>query len=218
MAETTLHDGFSDVSDAVVLKAAIRKSALARRNAMPADARVLKDRLIKERLFGLDEFRAAKSVMFFASFRTEPDTMSMMDAAIALGKTVAAPKVEPIERRLVIYEIGSTSDLVAGYMGIPEPRDDFLELTHGAAPPGSYDADIVNRLDLIIMPGAAFDPKGGRVGYGGGYYDRFLAALLKKRPPLAAIAYEQQMFSAVPVLDYDVRVDIIVTDQRVIRI
>lgn len=190
-------------------KAAIRKSALAGRNTMPADVRVLKDRLIKERLFGLEEFRAAKSVMFFASFRTEPDTMSMIDAAAQLGKIVAAPRVEPKERRLVIYEIRSTSDLAAGYMGIPEPREDL------SAEP--YDAERLNRLELIIMPGAAFDAKGGRVGYGGGYYDRFTASL-KKRPPLVAIAYEHQILEAVPMLDYDVRVDIIVTDQRVIRV
>ena len=104
---------------------------------------------------------------------------------------------------LVLYQVASLeTDLRPGTWGIPEPDPAHCGL---AAP-----ADI----DFILVPGVAFDPDGGRLGYGAGYYDRLLAAWVSPLPPLVAAAFELQIVPAVPVLAGDHRVDLVVTESQ----
>jgi len=180
-------------------KVSIRSLALKKRQEIPPHIRGQKSLRIKENLFGLREFKDAKVVLFFASFRDEVETLGMIKEALDTGKRVYLPKVEGDS--LGIYEIERVSDLKAGYMGIPEPEADI-----------DKKRDIA-QVDVIIVPGAAFDTEGNRLGYGKGYYDRLLR---ERGAPLIALAFEEQVFERLPREPHDVRMDIVVTEKRVI--
>jgi 5-formyltetrahydrofolate cyclo-ligase len=180
-------------------KASIRKLALKKRQEIPPQIRGQKSLRIKENLFGLREFKDAKIVLFFASFRDEVETIGMIKEALDMGKRVYLPKVEG--NSLGIYEIEGLSDLKAGFMGIPEPEADRDKKRD------------INQVNVIIVPGAAFDTDGNRLGYGKGYYDRLLRG---NAAPLIALAFEEQVFEGLPSEPHDVRMDIVVTEKRII--
>ncbi len=184
-------------------KPSLRKEFLSRRDSIPAVIKQIKDRSITERLFSLPDMQQAKTVFFFASFRSEVDTFGMMQKALAQGVRIVLPKVEG--KDLGLYLVQGLDELKPGYMGIPEPTvlADDRRVT-------------VNDVDAVIVPGAAFDPSGNRVGYGGGYYDRLLAGL-QRAVPIIAPTYEEQIVAAVPADPHDRKVQIIVTDLREIR-
>ena len=185
-------------------KSRIRQDVLRKRDSLDPDIRKAKDSLIKEQLFSLAEFQQAPVLFFFSSFRSEVSTSAQIAEALSLGKRVILPSVDSMNKELRLYEIKQLSELSAGYMGIPEP-----------AVAEERERDI-NDVTLVIMPGAAFDPKGNRLGYGGGYYDRLLSRL-RRRIPLVALAYEEQLVDSLPSGPHDIRVHMIVTDQRVIH-
>ena len=185
-------------------KSRIRQDVLTKRDSLGPDIRKAKDDRIKERLFSLPEFQQAPILFFFASFRSEISTFTQIAEALTLGKRVILPSVDSMNKELRLYEIKGLSELSAGYMGIPEP-----------AVAEDRERDI-NDVTLVIMPGAAFDPKGNRLGYGGGYYDRLLSRL-RRKIPLVALAYEEQLLDSLPSVPHDIRVHMIVTDQRVIH-
>jgi 5-formyltetrahydrofolate cyclo-ligase len=180
------------------LKKEIRKQALAERDNIPPQRRMAMSREIEERLFGLPEFRSAQVVMFFASFRSEVDTETMIRRALRSGKRVILPKVAGNE--LALYEIRDLdADVETGAWGIPEPRPLI--------------AAKLDEIDLMIMPGAAFDKRGNRLGYGAGFYDKLLPAF---KGTTVALAFEAQILSHVPAEPHDAPVKKIVTEKRVI--
>lgn len=187
------------------MKEAIRKKILIERDRIPADIKPMKDSLIKKMLFSLPEFVSARTIIFYASFRSEVETLDMIKESIKMGKKVVLPKVDKKRHMLVLYEIKEMKELIAGYMGIPEPS-----LTEGRLVS-------VDNADLIVIPGAGFDYSGNRLGYGAGYYD-ILLSQRKKKMPIIALSYEEQLVDYIPSEDHDVKVEIIVTDKRLIRI
>lgn len=182
-------------------KAAIRREALDRRDAIPRPVRAVKDSAIKERLFGLEEFMAAERLLLYSAFRTEVATEVMIEESIAMGKKVLLPKVDQEAKALSKHVINGLDELAPGYMGIPEPT--------------SGERLKVEDIHLIVVPGVAFDRNGRRIGYGGGYYDRLLSRIKGQRL-IVALAYEEQVFDELPHEEHDVRMDIIITDRRVI--
>lgn len=186
-------------------KASIRKELFARRDAIPPEVRRAKNRMIRERLSALDEFKNARTIFFFASFRTEVDTIELIKISFSEGKRVVLPKVDKEKHMLVIYEIKSIDELKPEYMGIPEPAvlSDDRKVN-------------INDVDIVIIPGAAFDEAGNRIGYGAGYYDMLLSSLTRNIPIIAP-AYEEQVTDSIPAEPHDIKVSIIVTDSRVIR-
>jgi 5-formyltetrahydrofolate cyclo-ligase len=185
-------------------KSRIRQDVLRKRDSLDPDIRKAKDSLIKERLFSLAEFQQAPILFLFASFRSEVSTSAQIAEALTLGKRVILPSVDSLNKELRLYEIKELSELSTGYMGIPEP-----------AVAEERERDI-NDVTLVIMPGAAFDSKGNRLGYGGGYYDKLLSRL-RRKIPLVALAYEEQLLDSLPTGPHDIRVHMIVTDKRIIR-
>ncbi len=185
-------------------KAVIRKEIIRIRDSIDRQAKRIKDTEIEKNLLLQKEFEIAKNIMVFASFRSEPDTYGIMQKSFELGKRVILPKVNRESHELLLYEIIDINELAPGYMNIPEP--DVPETR-------SFHAE---DLDLMIIPGIAFGRKGERIGYGGGYYDRLIQTI-KRRPPLVAIAYDEQIIEKVPVLDHDINVNKIITDKRVIE-
>ena len=185
-------------------KARIRRVVLGVRDAIAPETRAAKNSLTKERLLALPRFLHARVIFFFASFRSEVSTGPLMEESLKRGKRVVVPRVDRDSKSLKLYEITALSELVPGYMGIPEPEVSEERRRD------------INDADLVIMPGAAFDTHGNRLGYGGGYYDRLLSGLVKNIP-LIAIAYEEQIIESVPVGPHDIRVHVIVTDSRTIE-
>jgi 5-formyltetrahydrofolate cyclo-ligase len=186
------------------MKNKIRTDVLKRRDEIPHDKRIAKDSLIKERLFLLPEFTRAKTVLFYASFRSEVNTFSMMNDSLKMGKRVVLPRVDRQNHLLLLFAISEISELKAGYMGIPEP-------------PLHYDKAVsVEDVDIVVVPGAAFDTSCNRIGYGAGYYD-ILLSKRKKKAPVIGIAYEEQIVGLIPAEGHDVKVDAIITDGREVR-
>ncbi len=182
------------------MKTSLRKKVAAARDGLSPQVRDVASREIEKRLFLLPEFRAARTVMFFASFRSEVDTLPMIRETLKAGKRVILPKVTGKE--LALFEIGDLeTDTVPGAWGIPEPIE---------RRPASVDD-----VDLMIVPGLAFDGKGNRLGYGAGFYDRILPGC---RKATVALAFEVQIVSEVPVTALDIPVQKIVTEKRTIEV
>lgn len=190
--------------DAVAVKAALRREILARRDALGLDARARLSAAALERTGDLDAFRQARVVLGYASFGSELDTRPFLHAVLAGGRMLVLPRVDRAARRLALHQVRDLeTELLPGTWGIPEP---VPARCRTVAP-----ADV----DFVLVPGLVFDPRGGRIGYGAGYYDRLLAAWPEPTPPLVAAAFELQVVPAVPVLANDRRVDLVVTESRI---
>jgi 5-formyltetrahydrofolate cyclo-ligase len=187
------------------MKKTIRDEVLEKRDRIPHAIKAEKNMLIRNSLYTLPEFLDAKTILFYASFRSEVETHSMIKQALKAGKNLILPKVYKEGHRLLLYELKDLRELNAGFMGIPEP---FVPDERIVA---------IDDIDLIIIPGAAFDYSGNRLGYGAGYYD-YLLTERKRKMPVIALAYEEQIVDSIPAEEHDVQVDMIVTDKRVIRI
>lgn len=165
---------------------------------MSPGARKAKSSEIAERLFSLPEFKSASSVMFFASFRSEVDTLPMIRHSLAVGKRIILPKVKG--KDLWLFEIQNIDeDIAPGAWGIPEPRE-ILPAT-------------ILDVDFMVVPGLAFDLNGNRLGYGAGFYDRILPLYKKEN---AALAFEIQIVPEVPISAFDIPIKKIVTEKRTI--
>ena len=142
-------------------------------------------------------FRRANGSTVISPSVRRVDTISLVSRFIKMGKKVAAPKVERDE--IAFYEIGSIRECRPGAFGILEPA--------------SYKAP-ADEKGLILLPGLAFDMSGNRLGYGGGFYDKYL----KSHPdyPCAALAFELQILDEVPHEEHDKTVDYIITPERII--
>ena len=181
------------------MKDKLRKKVLDTRFALTPEARRAKSREIEQRLFSLPEFSNADTVMFYASFQSEVETHCMIRRALAEGKHVVLPRVKGKELELLEIE-NFDRDVSPGAWGIPEPDQGK--------------AAGVQDIGLIVVPGAVFDERGNRVGYGAGFYDKLLA----QYPGMtAALAFELQVVPQVPADAHDVPMKKIVTELRLIE-
>jgi len=173
----------------------IRKEVLKRRNDLSSDKISEKSRLIFEKLLGLPEYIEASSILIYASMKSEVLTDDIIVSALDSGKKIYCPKcVDTDNGRMVFIRIHGTSDLKSGYKGIREPeyRDE---------------SEVFKASDenaLVIVPGVAFDRSGNRIGYKGGYYDRFLSGNSELKT--LALAFEEQLVKEIPVEDHDIPV------------
>lgn len=151
-------------------------------------------RELTKRVIRLPEFLQADRVMAYADYNHEAMTRFIIEEAWKSGKEVAVPKV--VGKDMVFYRLTGFSQLTPGYFGIPEPAE----------------GETVDWTDaLMIMPGVAFDRENHRVGYGGGFYDRFL----EKHPDIkrVAVAFDFQILSQVPTEPTDICPQVIVTEK-----
>jgi len=181
-------------------KRALRREVLAARDAMPPGEREAKSAAIAARLLGLPELAGTGPVMVFWSFGSEVATAPLIHRLHADGRTVALPRIE-------------------GEVVIPvayAPGAEVRVTSFGAREPAAGRALDPAGLEVVVVPGVAFDASGRRVGYGGGFYDRLLSRL---RPAASAIAiaFSLQVVPEVPAGGTDRPVDAIVTEGEVIR-
>jgi 5,10-methenyltetrahydrofolate synthetase len=189
------------VSGGKSTKPYLRKAVLARRDAVDAGTRAALSRAIIDGIIGLDIYRRSGVVLAYVGFGSELQTDAFVSRVLDDGKVLVLPRVNREERRLDIHEVKDPArQLQAGTWGIREPKP-------ARCPRAKPEA-----IDFALVPGVAFDPKGGRLGYGGGYYDRLLAGCSASFPLLVAGAFELQMVEEVPVEEHDVLVDLVVTE------
>ncbi len=186
------------------MKKKLRAELLKKRDSIPSDQKKRKDTAVKKNLFNLKEFRNAENVLMYVSFRSEVDTTWYLEEILNLDKKLIVPLVNSKLKTLSLYEIRDTSELASGYMGIPEPAVDDDRLVH------------LSDIDLAVIPGSGFDTNGNRLGYGGGYYDRLLSKV-ENHIKAVALAFEEQITDDIPSEPHDIKMDIIVTDKRVVH-
>lgn len=148
-------------------------------------------------------YKNAKTIMTFISFMDEVDTHEFIKKSIEDGKNIVVPITIPETKDLKLSLVKDFKELEPGYYNILTPKEGFIRYT---------DPKLV---DLIIVPGVVFDRDGYRVGYGGGYYDRFLSKIDKSVPKIA-IAFDLQIIDKVPREYYDIPVDYIITEKEII--
>jgi 5-formyltetrahydrofolate cyclo-ligase len=182
------------------VKEKIRKQVLDARFKLTPEQRRVRSAEIEAKLFGLPEYRAASVVLFYASFQSEVETHHMIRRALSEGKRVVLPRVKG--KQLELLEIANFDrDVSPGAWGIPEPES-------------GRQADLKD-IGLIVVPGAAFDEKGNRIGYGAGFYDRLLP-FYKGRT--VALAFELQIVPEAPSDLHDIPMQKIITEKRVIDV
>lgn len=158
------------------------------------------DSAITRRLLDLDEYKNAESVFAFISKDIEVDTEAIIADAFKSGKRVAVPLCEPETATIEFYYIKSRDDLKAGYYGILEPDADKCEKADTAP--------------IMIVPGLVFDRSGYRLGFGKGYYDRYLADF---KGVTIGVCYSEAIENELPLGRYDRPIDLVVTDKYIIH-
>ena len=193
------------------MKRRLRKNFIQKRDAIQPSQKRLKEASIEKRLFALKEFIKAETILCYVSFRSEVNTRNYLEDVITLGKKLVLPRVDAKHRSLRLFEVRDPAELSPGYMGILEPKiSTHREVT-------------LSDIDLIIIPGTGFDRTGSRLGYGGGYYDRLLSyeskqlAKVERHIMTVALAFEEQLGDQIPAEPHDIKVDMIVTDKRLMR-
>lgn len=162
-------------------------------------------RIICEKFVSLPEYAAAKTVMFYVDVRTEVRTRQYLPTALSHGKEIIVPWCNTAGE-LELFRLKSMDDLAIGMYKILEPKEEMRSL-----PERQVD---VSELDLIMVPGVAFDRDGARMGHGKGYYDKLLQHA-RIETPLVALAFECQMFPVIPMQPHDVFMDKIITELAV---
>jgi 5-formyltetrahydrofolate cyclo-ligase len=182
----------------------IRRSIRAVRQGLSEAERLAHSHRIWERVAGLSCYQHTRVLLGYMAFDHEVLTDGLIRQAIASGKQIVLPMVQADRQRLALYAIEDLArDVVPGYCGILEPRP---LCTQAVAP---------EALDLALVPGVAFDMRGGRLGFGAGFYDRFLGGL-PRHLPTVGMAFDFQVIPRLPFQPHDVVLDAIVTDSRVI--
>ncbi len=181
-------------------KRALRREVLAERDRLSEAERAEKSAAIADRVLAMEEIAGARTVMAFWSFGSEVDTIPLLERLHAAGTRVALPRIEGRDITPVGYSIG----------------DPVSETSFGAKEPVSDRVLAPAELDLVVVPGVAFDREGGRVGYGAGFYDRLLPRV-REDTAAVGVAFALQVVERVPAGGVDRRVDAVVTEREVIR-
>ena len=180
-----------------IIKKETRKNIIKKRDELDKEAKKFMDDKIIEKLI-TSEYKKARGIFTYIGFGSEIDTKIIIEDALKLGKQVYVPKI--FNKEMLLIRIDSLENLVKSSYGILEPIGE------------ENDFDI-DKLDLIVMPGVAFDEEFNRLGYGAGYYDKFLDKNNLKCSKIA-LAYELQVLDKLEVEEHDKKVDQIITEKR----
>ncbi len=184
-------------------KEQLRKEMKHRRLNLTVEERQQYDSALLAEFLSLQEYEACESLFAYVSFGTEPDTHLLINIALQVGKKVFVPRVEGPE--MEFYRIPALEGFEISSFGISEPQPEKAIRYQGK-----------ESKQLMLMPGLAFDQRGGRIGFGAGYFDKYLV----KHPPeqfcKVALAYDFQLFESLNTEQHDIGTDIIVTPTRII--
>jgi len=184
----------------------LRKDILTARNNLSKDQLKDMSKAACKNLMRQEEIKNSKTIFVYVSFRSEVETLDLIKTFLDLGKIVTVPITRVDEKRLDAIQITDlTADLVPGYCNIPEPREELC-LKQRTNP---------EDIDSIILPGSVFDERGGRFGYGGGYYDRFVSSI--PRAFRVGLAFDLQIVKKAPLQSHDEILDLVITEKRTIK-
>ena len=173
-------------------KKKLRRSIRERKRAMTEEEIVSRSEKLGELFLSSEAYKNAKTIYGYLPYNQEVRTVPMLEQALKDGKRVAVPKCYGDEMKFIFMD--DLSKVEKGYAGIPEPIAD--------------DPVADDTTALVLMPGMAFDPQGHRIGYGGGFYDKFLAA--EPNHPTLALCYEFQMLPQLETEAHDIPVDYVI--------
>lgn len=175
-------------------KQQLRREIREKKRAMTPQQILEKSLALRDMFLATDAYKNAKWIYGYLSYNQEVRTLPILEAALADGKQVAVPKVFGDSMKFIA--LPDLTRVAKGYAGIPEPVDDG---------PIAHDTHA-----LVLMPGLAFDKSGRRVGYGGGFYDRFLSR--EPEHPTIALCYDFQLFDRLETEEFDIPVDMVLAD------
>jgi 5-formyltetrahydrofolate cyclo-ligase len=185
----------------------LKKRKLGLRNALSTELQKQYSSRITKQLLQMDCFKQAEIVFVYVDFRSEVKTHDLIRTMFKQGKKVVVPVTLLQEKDLLPVQITNMErDLTPGYASILEPVESIRTLNYV----------LPENIDIIFLPGSVFDETGGRMGYGGGFYDRFVS---QKAPQAhrVGLCYELQMVQKAPLQDHDESMDTIVTEQRILH-
>lgn len=169
-----------------ITKQELREKILTLLRNQKEEERLTKSLVIKDRLFALQEFQKAKTILFYVPFDGEVDTFEMMRQAKQFGKKIALPRIVRHKKEIIPKSVDDIQeDLEEGPYGIAQPKE------------ATTRTSVLEDIDLVIVPGVAFDKQNYRLGRGEGYYDRFLSKL-PERTPTIGLAFGFQMIDHLP--------------------
>lgn len=186
-----------------LIKKSIRNHILDKRSNLGENNHISFSKDIINKLYESDLYSDSKIIMTFISFGDEVDTHEFIKKSLKDGKRIVVPITFPKTKEIRPSELFDFNELKIGFYNILTPKDEFIRFIDP------------KEIDLIVVPGVGFDRNGFRVGYGGGYYDRFLS----KYPDAVklGIAFDLQLIDEVPKEDFDIPVDLILTENEIIH-
>ena len=199
-------DDVTRPTDPQTMKAFIRE--MARKNRVAQKNKDALSHVICAKFTGLRAYTAAETVMWYVDAGSEVRTRHTLPEALKHGKRVVVPWCVVETNQLELFLLEDMSELVAGAYKILEPKEELRALPAKTVKP--------TELDLVMVPGTAFDLRGGRMGQGKGYYDRLLSSA-RPDAPLVALAFDCQIFDEIPVAAHDVFMDLVLTESREIK-
>lgn len=184
------------------MKEIARLKNLSKRNSLSKKQVKEKSNAVQKLVEELPEFKNAKCIMLYYGVNNEVETKALIEKALTLGKRVALPATNFEKRAMVPREINSIEELAKTKQGLFEPKTQkFIE---------------TKEIDLIIIPGVAFDKSGSRIGRGMGFYDSLLRKTSTKIP-LIGLCFEENLEEHIPIESHDVKMNIVITDKKIIK-
>ena len=182
-------------------KKEIRREVISKRDLL--NNKIELDEVIEKKLKDNKIYKNSKNIFIYLGFGSEINTIKYVEDFLQEGKKVIVPYTDMKNKVMYGIEINTLDGLKKNKFGILEPTDS---------------SEVFNKedIDLIIMPGVAFDRSGNRVGYGGGYYDKFLSEINSDIPTIA-LAYDIQILEEVPSEKHDIKVHMVITEKDTIK-
>ena len=182
----------------VMGKREIRQRIITLRNNLTKEERKESNHIITKKIIKSDIYKNAKSIFIYVSYSSEVDTIEIINDALALNKEVYVPKIYKDKEEMEAVRIHNLDNMIVDEWGILEPA--------------YVDKNLIgDKFDLIIMPGVAFDMKGNRIGYGGGYYDKYIDKY-EGEVKLLALAFNIQIINNIESEPHDIKMDYIITE------
>lgn len=184
-------------------KKILRNKILSIRDSLNRNEKEIMDNEIFNKLKNTELYKNARNIFIYISFSNEINTINIIKKALEDKKDVFIPKIYKVDRSMKAIKLNSFDDLKKNSMGILEPIDDSKYIEK-------------ENIDLIVVPGVVFDKDCNRIGYGGGYYDRYLKDIAYKNNKVV-LAYDLQIIDKIESEEHDIKVDYIITNTKIIK-
>ncbi|WP_297630844.1 5-formyltetrahydrofolate cyclo-ligase [uncultured Clostridium sp.] len=177
----------------------VRKTISIKRDSLNQNEKTIYDKKIIQYFIELEEYKKAENICIYVSFKSEINTREIIEIALRDRKNIYVPRVKK-NREMEFIKINSLRDLEKNKMGILEPK---LNLT-----------ELVEKVDINVLPGLAFDLERGRIGYGGGYYDRYFQNINCLN---VSLCYEIQIIEKIPMEKHDIKYDYLISEKGILK-